>query len=453
MSASATWKVVSSRVDRVDRPVPGLYAVSLVAREGRAVALLASGPPRPRPAFAFVAERPRGEPADASVRGLREKLEGGIVTRAWLVGGALGLEITRGETIWWVEGGARGLSCVPPIEGALPEGEALDEVAIVASEPFVHDHARRLAEGSRVAARAALRKLATRLERRISAVEGDLAAAAAADAKANDAAIFVAAAAQARPGATELVAEDWSTGEARTVRFPLDAARPAREQLAAVFAGSKRRRSGAKVARARIDEAFAALALIEAADGELDRCDVAEDVDRRMLVLARALPPGVRADSARAARTDSARAARATTKGRARPEARLPYRRYTSANGAAILVGRSARDNDELTVRVSRPGDLWLHVRDRSGSHVVAPGWFREGRLDPDTLLDAATLAAHFSDERGERVVDVSYTDRRHVRKRKAAPPGQVEVSNEKVLPLRVDADRLARLLATADVP
>jgi hypothetical protein len=444
VSAPATWKLPSSRVDRVDRPAPGLFAVSLASREGRAVALLACGPPRKRPAFEVVTERPRGDGADASVRGLREKLEGGVVTRAWSIGGALGLEIVRGDATWWVEGGARGLSCLPAIEGTLPEGDTVVDVPVGALEPFVREHAHRLAEGSRVAARAALRKVATRLERRIVAVEGDLAAGAAADAKATHAAVFVAAAAHAASGATELVAEDWSTGTSEIVRFPLDPARSPRAQLDAVFAAAKRRRGGVKAARARIDEAFTALAKIEEAQADLDACDTAEDVDRRMLALTRVLPPGVAAEIG----------PRGTpTKTRARPDARLPYRRYTSASGAAILVGRSARDNDELTVRVARPGDLWLHVRDRSGSHVVAPAWFREGRLDPDTLLDAATLAAHFSDERGERLVEVAYTDRRHVRKRKGSPPGQVEIANEKVLPLRFDDARLVRLLATADVP
>ena len=66
----------------------------------------------------------------------------------------------------------------------------------------------------------------------------------------------------------------------------------------------------------------------------------------------------------------------------------------------------------------------------------------------PDTLVDAATLAAHFSDVRGEPVVDVLYTPRRYVRKRKGSAVGSVTLEREKVIAVRVEQERLGRLLA-----
>jgi predicted ribosome quality control (RQC) complex YloA/Tae2 family protein len=66
-----------------------------------------------------------------------------------------------------------------------------------------------------------------------------------------------------------------------------------------------------------------------------------------------------------------------------------------------------------------------------------------------ELLIDAALLAAHFSDARNESVVDVAYTAKRHVRKPRGAAPGKVLVDKEKVLSLHVDPARLRRLLSS----
>ena len=39
------------------------------------------------------------------------------------------------------------------------------------------------------------------------------------------------------------------------------------------------------------------------------------------------------------------------------------YRRYQSPNGLVVLVGRNSRQNDELTMKVAQPGDVWMHAR------------------------------------------------------------------------------------------
>jgi predicted ribosome quality control (RQC) complex YloA/Tae2 family protein len=74
----------------------------------------------------------------------------------------------------------------------------------------------------------------------------------------------------------------------------------------------------------------------------------------------------------------------------------------------------------------------------------------RLGKAAPDqeTLLDAAHLAAHFSDARGEPQAEVDATRVKYVRKVKGAAPGAVTYSQEKVLLLRFEATRLARLLS-----
>jgi predicted ribosome quality control (RQC) complex YloA/Tae2 family protein len=86
-----------------------------------------------------------------------------------------------------------------------------------------------------------------------------------------------------------------------------------------------------------------------------------------------------------AGRREAARAAR-------RAEPRLPYHEHRSRAGEPIRVGRGGRDNDELTFRLSRGNDIWLHVKGFPGAHVVVP--VRAGRRpSDDTIRDAAALA------------------------------------------------------------
>jgi predicted ribosome quality control (RQC) complex YloA/Tae2 family protein len=126
---------------------------------------------------------------------------------------------------------------------------------------------------------------------------------------------------------------------------------------------------------------------------------------------------------------------------------RLPFRKFISQSGAPILVGRSARDNDALTLRVARGNDLWLHARGMQGAHVIVPG----AGESPDSraLGDAALLAAHFSSARGQDGVEVAWTRCKYVRKPKGSAPGSVIVTQEKVLRVRLDEARLASLLGT----
>jgi predicted ribosome quality control (RQC) complex YloA/Tae2 family protein len=104
-------------------------------------------------------------------------------------------------------------------------------------------------------------------------------------------------------------------------------------------------------------------------------------------------------------------------------------RRYRSSGGYEILVGRAARDNDHLTFRVARPHDLWLHAADYPGSHVIVRNPTR-GDIPHRTIIEAAQLAALFSQARRDAKVDVHYTPRKFLSKPKGAAPGLVRMSS-----------------------
>ena len=46
-------------------------------------------------------------------------------------------------------------------------------------------------------------------------------------------------------------------------------------------------------------------------------------------------------------------------------------RRFVSPDGLVVLVGKTADDNDILTLKLAAPRDFWMHVAAESGSHVV----------------------------------------------------------------------------------
>ena len=81
------------------------------------------------------------------------------------------------------------------------------------------------------------------------------------------------------------------------------------------------------------------------------------------------------------------------------------------------------------------------------GAHVVVPG--AGDSPDARTLGDAALLAAHFSSGRDNDGVEVAWTLCKYVRKPKGAPAGSVAVTQEKVLRVRLEEDRLAAILRT----
>jgi predicted ribosome quality control (RQC) complex YloA/Tae2 family protein len=108
-------------------------------------------------------------------------------------------------------------------------------------------------------------------------------------------------------------------------------------------------------------------------------------------------------------------------------------RRYISTDGIEILVGRTAQDNDYLTFKVGKPNDLWLHAADYGGSHVIVRNAARKP-IPPRTLIEAAQLAAFFSQAKKDPKVDVHYTERKFVSKIKGAKPGLVRLLRFKTI-------------------
>jgi predicted ribosome quality control (RQC) complex YloA/Tae2 family protein len=104
--------------------------------------------------------------------------------------------------------------------------------------------------------------------------------------------------------------------------------------------------------------------------------------------------------------------------------------RSFAMDGFEILVGTGARENEELSLRVARPGDLWLHAAGYAGSHVVVRATDGDtGDVPPAVVQRAAECAVWYSKAReAGGKVNVHVCRARNVSRRRGAPPGQVVI-------------------------
>lgn len=112
----------------------------------------------------------------------------------------------------------------------------------------------------------------------------------------------------------------------------------------------------------------------------------------------------------------------------------------TTTSGSRILVGRSPRENAELTFVVARPDDLWFHAQKIPGAHVILQRDDKQKPPDAD-VERAASLAAYYSKGKQSPKVTVDYTQRKYVRKQPGAPPGLVFYTNVRSLTVTPSLD------------
>lgn len=119
-------------------------------------------------------------------------------------------------------------------------------------------------------------------------------------------------------------------------------------------------------------------------------------------------------------------------------------REFRSAAGLRILVGRSNRQNDQLTTKMAGPYDIWLHTQKIHGSHVILCTDGAEA--DEESLVQAASLAAYYSQGRDGGKVAVDYTPARYVKKPAGSAPGMVTYSTYRTIYAQADAELVKKL-------
>lgn len=129
----------------------------------------------------------------------------------------------------------------------------------------------------------------------------------------------------------------------------------------------------------------------------------------------------------------------------AKPASTTPGLRFQSGP-FTILVGRTAKENDELLRRYVRGNDYWLHTRDYPSGYVFIK--YISGKTIPlETLLDAGNLALHYSKGRSAGKAELYYTQVKYLRRAKDGKQGLVIPTHEKNLSIELDEARIQRLL------
>ena len=115
-----------------------------------------------------------------------------------------------------------------------------------------------------------------------------------------------------------------------------------------------------------------------------------------------------------------------------------------SPDGFTVLVGRTARDNDVLSIKLAAPRDFWFHVAGESGSHVVVRNPQNLDTLPRETRDFAAALAAGYSKARRGGRVAVHMARAGDVTKPRGLAPGKVQLRLHRTVkanPLRLDEE------------
>jgi len=235
---------------------------------------------------------------------------------------------------------------------------------------------------------------------------------------------------------------DFYAEDTPTVELEVDENRTLQEEAARRFARYTKAKRAAREIAERLEKTEPELAALEARRAELERITAARD-EAALAAFVGEVGGGARAKEQPRAKGRN----EAGQKGRRKDsgEKGRALRRYRSSDGYEVVVGRGARENDELTFRVARSYDTWMHAADYPGSHVVVRARGKDDTIPHRTLVEAARLAAHFSQARKDSKVAVNYTQRKFVSKPKGAAPGLVYLSSFRTL-LVEPAEELERI-------
>jgi len=223
-----------------------------------------------------------------------------------------------------------------------------------------------------------------------------------------------------RRGSVVRLKDFYAEGEP-TIELEVEENRTLQEEAARRFARYTKAKRAAREIAARLEAVESELGALESKRAELEAAVAArDDAALEALTGARDRKP-VQTPRAKA----SKKGVDENTRG---------LRRYRSSDGYEIIVGRRAKENDQLTFKVARSYDTWMHAADYPGSHVVVRARGKDDTIPHRTLVEAAQLAAHFSQAAKDSKVAVNYTQRKFVSKPRGAAPGLVYLSSFRTL-------------------
>lgn len=231
-----------------------------------------------------------------------------------------------------------------------------------------------------------------------------------------------------KKGDRVLRAEDYHEPEQLVVEIPLDPLKTPQQNAAALYKQYHKAKTAETYLTALIREGEMSLHYLNSVLDQIARAEGEQDLA-----------------AIRSELRDTGYLGREKAGRREKWKPRAPLR-FVSDSGYEILVGRSNAQNDELTHRIARRTDLWLHAQKIHGSHVIV----RAMDTDPDaeTIAQAASLAVYYSQAREGGKTPVDYTQVRNVRKPAGALPGMVLYTTYQTILAEADESLSQRLSA-----
>ena len=226
-------------------------------------------------------------------------------------------------------------------------------------------------------------------------------------------------------GMSRLTAQNYYDPDCADVDIPLDVRLSPQENAAKYFKKYTKAKTAEKYITAQLEKARVELTYLESVLQELTLAESEQDFN-----------------DIRAELTDGGYL---RAKGRKQPQRPSKPREFRSTAGLRILVGRNNRQNDRLTAKDAEKWDIWLHTQRIHGSHVI----LCTGGAQPDeqSIAEAASLAAYFSQAQGGTKVPVDYAPVKFVKKPSGSPPGFVNYTNYKTI-LADPSEELVKRLA-----
>lgn len=236
-------------------------------------------------------------------------------------------------------------------------------------------------------------------------------------------------------------------------RIELDLAKTPLENANAYFKRYQKYKKGIDVTREQLEQARMELAYAESVLHELETCRLSAlpAIEAELREAGFVKTPEKSGKKGKPSKTGNPGGPRQTGKSQsgsgraARQGDKTPHATYRATDGTAIFVGRNNRENDALANKLAKKTDIWLHVKDAPGSHVV----IAHPQPSDQTVLEAALLAAHFSSLRESAKAPVDVVPVKNLRKPPKAPPGYVTFEGQRTLMAPMNPELLAQLLAT----
>lgn len=119
-----------------------------------------------------------------------------------------------------------------------------------------------------------------------------------------------------------------------------------------------------------------------------------------------------------------------------RKDSQENYIKLKTDDGFDIFIGKNNRQNDYLTLKKAKKNDLWFHVKDAPGSHVILKNDNRD--FTNISLITAAKLAAKYSSLSKSQNIPVDYTFKMNVKRHPAKKPGLVTYTNYKTINVNI---------------